>query len=60
MNGQRANFQIRSYPEMLGEISKNKYTIAICGTHGKTTTTGMISQILVDAGKIRQLLSEVY
>lgn len=51
MNGQRANFQIRSYPEMLGEISKNKYTIAICGTHGKTTTTGMISQILVDAGK---------
>ena len=41
----------RSYPEMLGIISKDKYTIAICGTHGKTTTTGMISQILVDNKK---------
>ncbi len=36
---------VKSYPEMLGIISKDKYTIAICGTHGKTTTTGMISQI---------------
>ena len=42
-------FQVRSYPEMLGVISKDKYTIAICGTHGKTTTTGMIAQILVDS-----------
>ncbi len=42
-------FEIRSYPEMLGIISSNKYTIAVCGTHGKTTTTGMIAQILRDA-----------
>ena len=42
---------IRSYPQMLGIISKDKYTIAVSGTHGKTTTTGMISQILVEAGK---------
>lgn len=41
---------VKSYPEMLGLISKDKYTVAISGTHGKTTTTGMISQILVDAG----------
>jgi len=40
--------QIRSYPEMLDIISKGKYTIAISGTHGKTTTTAMISQILID------------
>ncbi len=39
-------FAIRSYPEMLGIISSNKYTIAVCGTHGKTTTTGMIAEIL--------------
>lgn len=39
-------FPIRSYPEMLGIISSDKYTIAVCGTHGKTTTTGMIAQIL--------------
>ncbi len=43
-------FPIRSYPEMLGIISSNKYTIAVCGTHGKTTTTGMIAQILIDSG----------
>jgi UDP-N-acetylmuramate--alanine ligase len=45
------NIPIRSYPEMLGLVSEGKYTIAISGTHGKTTTTGMIAQILRDAGK---------
>jgi len=42
-------FIIKSYPEMLGVISQNKYTIAVCGTHGKTTTTGMISEIFKNA-----------
>ena len=42
-------FIAKSYPEMLGIISSDKYTIAVCGTHGKTTTTGMIAQILRDA-----------
>lgn len=41
----------KSYPEMLGLISKDKYTIAVCGTHGKTTTTGMISEVLIGANK---------
>lgn len=40
-----------SYPQMLGVISAGKYTISVSGTHGKTTTTGMISQILRDLGK---------
>lgn len=39
-----------SYPEMLGLISKEKYTIAVSGTHGKTTTTAMIAKIMIDAG----------
>ena len=42
---------VRSYPEMLGVISKDKYTIAVSGTHGKTTTTAMIAQILDESGK---------
>jgi UDP-N-acetylmuramate--alanine ligase len=50
-DGQGKEIPIRSYPQMLGIISKDKYTIAVSGTHGKTTTTGMISQILIDAGK---------
>ncbi|MBP6925471.1 MAG: UDP-N-acetylmuramate--L-alanine ligase [Candidatus Pacebacteria bacterium] len=40
-----------SYPEMLGVVSRDMFTIAIAGTHGKTTTTGMIATMLVDAGK---------
>ena len=43
------NVPTLSYPEMLGIISKNKYTIAISGAHGKTTTTAMIAKILIDA-----------
>jgi UDP-N-acetylmuramate--alanine ligase len=47
----QADIPACSYPEMLGIISKDKYTIAVSGTHGKTTTTGMISQILTSTGK---------
>ncbi|HEC32967.1 MAG TPA: hypothetical protein ENI63_01755 [Candidatus Kaiserbacteria bacterium] len=39
-----------SYFEALGEISKNYFTITVSGTHGKTTTTGMLGKILVDSG----------
>lgn len=39
-----------SYPEMLGVISEDKYTIAVSGSHGKTTTTAMIGAILQAAG----------
>jgi len=39
-----------SYPEVLGELTKNKYLIAVSGTHGKTTTTAMIGLMLTDAG----------
>lgn len=35
-----------SYPEALGEITKNFFTIAVCGTHGKTTTTGFLAHCL--------------
>lgn len=39
-----------SYFGMLGEVSKGKKTVAISGTNGKTTTTGMTAKILKDAG----------
>ena len=39
-----------SYPEALSEVTKEKFTIAIAGTHGKTTTTAMIAKIMCDAG----------
>ena len=39
-----------SYFQMLGNVSEGKRTIAVAGTHGKTTTTGMLAKILKDAG----------
>ena len=42
--------QILSYPEALGELTKEYFTIAISGTHGKSTTTAMIGLLLVKAG----------
>ncbi|MCI8356551.1 MAG: UDP-N-acetylmuramate--L-alanine ligase [Lachnospiraceae bacterium] len=38
--------------QLLGQMMKNyKIPIAVSGTHGKTTTTSMLSQILLDADK---------
>ncbi len=39
-----------SYFKMLGQVSIGKRTVAVAGTHGKTTTTGMLARILRDAG----------
>jgi len=37
--------------EMLAELMRFKYGIAVAGTHGKTTTTSLISSILAEAKK---------
>ncbi len=39
-----------SYFEALGQFAKEYKVIAIAGTHGKTTTTAMIAEILTDTG----------
>ena len=36
--------------EALGAISKEHFTIAVAGTHGKTTTTAMVAHILNENG----------
>ncbi len=36
--------------EMLGELMRLKYGIAVAGTHGKTTTTSLIGTVLTEAG----------
>lgn len=41
---------VLSYPEALGELTKKHFTIAVSGTHGKSTTTSMIGLLLVKAG----------
>ncbi|MCH8518494.1 UDP-N-acetylmuramate--L-alanine ligase [Candidatus Gracilibacteria bacterium] len=41
--------KILKYSEALGEVSDAYKLIAIAGTHGKSTTTSMISQILLNS-----------
>lgn len=38
--------QTLSYPQALGQLTKKYFTIAVSGTHGKSTTCAMISLIL--------------
>ncbi len=42
--------RVTSYPEFLGQLSKEKFTIAISGTNGKSTTTAILGLILEKAG----------
>ena len=40
----------QSYPQALGKLTKEYFTIAVSGTHGKSTTTSMIGILLAKAG----------
>jgi UDP-N-acetylmuramate--alanine ligase len=37
--------------EMLAELMRMKYGIAVAGTHGKTTTTSLLGHVLAEAGR---------
>ena len=41
----------KSGPQMLGDILKEKRVFAVSGTHGKTTTSFMLTHIFLDQGK---------
>jgi UDP-N-acetylmuramate--alanine ligase len=47
---QENGYQLQKRAWVLGEITKQFRTIAIAGTHGKTTTTTMVTHILKTAG----------
>jgi UDP-N-acetylmuramate--alanine ligase len=44
------NYELRKRSEVLGIISADKFTIAVAGSHGKTTVSSMIAHILTDSG----------
>ena len=47
----KRNIKIMKRSEALGLISEHHFTIAVAGTHGKTTTTAMVAHILHTCGK---------
>jgi len=42
--------KLLSYAQALGELTRDYFTIAVSGTHGKSTTVSMLSLILIKAG----------
>ncbi|MDD4606843.1 MAG: UDP-N-acetylmuramate--L-alanine ligase [Patescibacteria group bacterium] len=46
----KLNIPTLRYSQFLGLLSRDKITIAISGTHGKTTTTALIGLIFAQAG----------
>src|SRR6187401_168647 len=50
LEAQRLNLRIESFPEFMFRVSKDKTRVVVTGSHGKTTTTGMIAHILHHCG----------
>ena len=46
----RKNIPVIPRAEMLAELLKMKFSVAVSGSHGKTTTTSMVSTILAEGG----------
>lgn len=49
VNAQKRGIPTISRALMLAELMRTKYSIAISGSHGKTTTTSLISHILIES-----------
>lgn len=50
LEAKKRKIKILTWQKLLGKLSQNKYVVAVCGTHGKSTTTAMIGTLLEDAG----------
>lgn len=50
VEAQRRKLPIIRRAEMLAEVMRLKYGVGVAGTHGKTTTTSMISLVLMEGG----------
>ncbi|MBN1980307.1 MAG: UDP-N-acetylmuramate--L-alanine ligase [Chitinivibrionales bacterium] len=45
-----SNIRCMKRAEMLGDLMRSTYSIAVAGTHGKTTTTALLATIFTQAG----------
>lgn len=46
-----AGIPVWSYPQAVGELTSDRLTLAVCGTHGKTTTSALLAHTLEAVGK---------
>ena len=50
LEAKKRGIPVLTWQQFVGKyLTKEKFVVAICGTHGKSTTTAMISQLLEDA-----------
>lgn len=52
------NMKVHSYPHFLGEFIQNFTSIAITGSHGKTSTTGLLSHVIEKARPTSYLIGD--
>ncbi len=50
IEARKRGLEVLSYPQALGRLSQRYKTIAIAGTHGKSTTTAILGLMIVEAG----------
>ncbi len=50
IKAEKLGVPIFTYPQALGFLTKEKFGIAVCGTHGKSTASSMLALILKKAG----------
>jgi UDP-N-acetylmuramate--alanine ligase len=50
VGAQRRRVPVVARAQMLGELMRFRYGIAVAGTHGKTTTTSLVASVLAEAG----------
>ena len=44
------NFEVVKRAQLLGMVTRQKYCLAVAGTHGKTTTTAILGHLLKETG----------
>ncbi len=50
LEAKRLGIPLKSYPEALGSLTRRYKTIAIAGSHGKSTTTALTALVFMTAG----------
>lgn len=50
LRARELSIKVQTYPEALGELTRSYRTIAIAGSHGKSTTTALVALMLQKAG----------